>query len=308
VNFTLNEEQTLLREAVERFASERYDLPRRAAYRATEAGFSTDNWTALADLGLLSLPFPAELGGLGGGTVELITVMEVLGRTLAVEPVLEAVVTAGGLLSRAGTPAQVDRWLPGIMSGEVHLALAHLESQARFDLEDVRTEARMSAGGSELHGEKSVVLSSEAADAFIVSARAAGNADPGDISFYIVAADARGSNVVASGSPTDRVPAAYGSVARRAKSSLEDSEILRQSSIPREWRRALKWSASCRCCWTRRSSTCATAVSLARRSAASRSYSIVSSICTSRSNCPVRSSIGQHSAPTTRTARAQSLA
>jgi alkylation response protein AidB-like acyl-CoA dehydrogenase len=193
VNFGLSEEQALLREAVERFAASRYDLSRRAAYRASPTGYSAENWAALAEIGLLALPFPPEDGGLGGGPVEIITVMEVLGRALAVEPVLEEVVVAGGLLVRAGTRDQKDRWLPAIMDGSAHLALAHFEHSARFNLAGVQTHVRHSARGAELHGAKTLVPVGEAADAFIVSARDDREGDgPAGIRLYLAAADAPG--------------------------------------------------------------------------------------------------------------------
>ena len=193
MNFSLNEEQALLKEAVERFAASRYDLSRRATYRASPSGYSAENWAALAEIGLLALPFAAEDGGLGGGPVEIMTVMEVLGRTLAVEPVLEEVVVAGGLVARAGTRDQKDRWLPAIMDGSAHLTLAHFEHSARFNLAGVRTQVRHSARGAELHGEKTLVPVGEAADAFIVSARDDREGDgPGGIRLYLVAADAPG--------------------------------------------------------------------------------------------------------------------
>jgi alkylation response protein AidB-like acyl-CoA dehydrogenase len=112
--------------------------------------------------------------------------MEVLGRALSVEPMLEEVVLAAGLLARAGSPAQKASWLPSIMDGSAHVALAHIEPSARFELTEVRTVAR----GNELTGEKSLVLSGEAADAYLVSARR--GADGGGIGLYLVPADARG--------------------------------------------------------------------------------------------------------------------
>jgi alkylation response protein AidB-like acyl-CoA dehydrogenase len=192
VNFHLTEEQSLLRDAVERFASERYDVPKRAAYRAAPAGYSAENWAELAGLGVLALPFTAEDGGLDGGPVELTTVMETLGRALAVEPVLEEVVVAGGMLAEAGTAAQKEHWLPSLMAGEAHLALAHVEKTARFDLDDVRTTARQVDGAAVLQGEKSFVPAGAAADAYIVSARQAGADGRDALRYYLVRADSEG--------------------------------------------------------------------------------------------------------------------
>jgi alkylation response protein AidB-like acyl-CoA dehydrogenase len=192
LNFNLSEEQQLLRDAVERFASERYDVPKRAAYRTNPAGYSAENWAELAGLGVLALPFDAEDGGLGGGAVELMTVMEALGRALAIEPVLEEIVISAGLIAAAGTAEQKARWLPAVIAGEAHLALAHVERSARFDLDDVRTTARVANGVATLDGDKSFVPAGAAADAYLVAARQAGTDGRADIRHYVVAADATG--------------------------------------------------------------------------------------------------------------------
>jgi alkylation response protein AidB-like acyl-CoA dehydrogenase len=192
VNFNLSEEQALLKDAVERFADGRYDVPQRAAYRASPHGYSAENWAGLAGLGVLALPFAADDGGLGGGPVELATVMEALGRALAVEPVLEEVVIAGGLLAAAGTAAQRRRWLPSIIDGRSHLALAHIERHARFDHAEVGTRAMPTEAGANLNGRKSFVPAGAAADAFLVSARTAGEPGSALTRLYLVAADAPG--------------------------------------------------------------------------------------------------------------------
>ena len=189
MNFDLSEDQSLLKAAVERFVATQYggDVARRRGYRAEPAGFSAANWAALADLGVLALPFAANDGGLAAGAVELITVGEVLGRGLVAEPVLDAIVVAGGLLDRAGTPCQRAAWLPRIIGGERRLALAHFESAARYNLEFVATRAQRHGDGVVLNGSKTFVVAGAGADAFIVSAK-------GDdrIGFYLIGADVPG--------------------------------------------------------------------------------------------------------------------
>lgn len=189
MDFSLNDEQQLLKDLIERFVQERYDLPKRVGYRANPGGYSSDNWTALAELGLLSLPFAAEHGGMAGGAVETITVMEAIGRSLAVEPYLDELIVSAGMLARAGSDAQRDAWLARVMAGEAHLALAHIERGARYDLARVVTRARTIGGALRLEGEKSFVPQGEVADAFIVSARVS---DGGGIGFFLVPADAPG--------------------------------------------------------------------------------------------------------------------
>lgn len=189
MNFDLNEEQVLLKNMVERFVADRYDLDRRRAYLADPLGFSSENWSLLAELGLLALPFPADLGGMDGGAVELLVVMEALGRGLVVEPVLSHVILPGELLSRAGTPAQKADVLTGIMTGERHVTLAHAEAGARYNLSHVETRAAPEGDNVRLTGRKILALSGNAADLFIVSAR---RPDSAEIDLYLVPADAPG--------------------------------------------------------------------------------------------------------------------
>jgi alkylation response protein AidB-like acyl-CoA dehydrogenase len=187
MQFALSQEQTLLKDAMDAFVRDHTGTDRRREDRAQSRGFSADNWRSLADLGVLGVPFATEDGGLGGGPRELITVMESLGRGLCVEPVLEEVVVAGGLLARAGAAAQKQAWLPPLIGGEAHLALAHFEQAARFDLGHVQLRALNSGGAVVLEGEKCMVPLAASADQWIVSAREKGDgADPASVGLYLV--------------------------------------------------------------------------------------------------------------------------
>jgi alkylation response protein AidB-like acyl-CoA dehydrogenase len=193
VQFSFNEEQLLLKTAVERFVQDRYGAGQRKKYRAESAGYSQTNWQDLADLGLFGLLFSTEDGGLDATSRELTAVMETLGNGLVVEPMLEQVILAGGLLAHAGSPAQKQEWLPRIMSGTAHLTLAHFERSARFDLSDVRVRAQSQSGTWVLSGEKSMVPWAGGSDLWIVSARDQGDhTDADGIGFYLVSPGAAG--------------------------------------------------------------------------------------------------------------------
>jgi alkylation response protein AidB-like acyl-CoA dehydrogenase len=187
VQFALNPEQTLLKDAMDAFVRDHMGTAWRSRDRCQPRGYRVEKWCSLAEIGVLGVPFATEDGGLGGGPRELVTVMESLGRGLCVEPVLEEIVVAGGLLSRAGDPAQKQAWLPRVIAGQAHLALAHFESTARFDLADVRVRARNCRGTVVLDGEKSVVPLAALADQWIVSAReSVERSDSDSIGFYLV--------------------------------------------------------------------------------------------------------------------------
>jgi alkylation response protein AidB-like acyl-CoA dehydrogenase len=184
LDFRISEEQQMLRDMVERFARDRYDPATRPHHRVPAQGFDETNWTLLAELGLLALPFAEADGGLAGAPVDLMVVGEALGRGVVAEPYLAEILYAGQLLARAGTTEQKQRLIPGIIGGAVHLAVAHAEPASRFTLD--RVETRYADG--RINGTKTFVLAGSGTDAFIVSAL-----DPlGMPSLFLVEADAPG--------------------------------------------------------------------------------------------------------------------
>lgn len=187
MNFELNEDQLLLKNLTEQFVADRYDLAKRHGYQQSASGFSSDNWALMAELGLLALPFAEDDGGLGGGMVEIITVMETLGSALVAEPVLADLLLAGALIAQAGTAAQKAAWLPRIMSGEARVVLAHFEHGARYELDHVDARSRPDGGAFRIEGEKTLILAGSGADAYLVSAH-----DGQGVHFYLIPAGSPG--------------------------------------------------------------------------------------------------------------------
>src|SRR5437016_7032800 len=98
MDFDLTDEQRLLSDSVDRLLADRYTFDKRKAYLAEPEGWSRALWSQYAELGLLGLPFAEEFGGFGGGPIEIMLVMEAIGRTLALEPYLSTVVLSGTAL------------------------------------------------------------------------------------------------------------------------------------------------------------------------------------------------------------------
>jgi alkylation response protein AidB-like acyl-CoA dehydrogenase len=147
-------------------------------------------WTALADMGLLGLPFDPDYGGFGGSAVDVMIVMEALGEGLVIEPYLATVGLGGQFVARGGTPAQKQRILPAVAEGKAKLAFAHTERGARYNLQHVAARARPTGDGWVLDGEKCAVLHGGCADLLVVSARTAGSYnDPHGISLFLVGRD-----------------------------------------------------------------------------------------------------------------------
>ncbi|MEC8177931.1 MAG: acyl-CoA dehydrogenase family protein, partial [Pseudomonadota bacterium] len=152
MDFSFTEEQTLLRNMVQSFVSDNYDFDTRMKIVRSEDGMDRAIWQQFAELGLLAAPFSEEMGGLDGGPVETMVIMEELGRGLVVEPYLPTIVLCGGILNRHGSAAQKEGNLPGIIAGENIWALAFNEPQGRFNLADIVTSARAEGDGYVLNG------------------------------------------------------------------------------------------------------------------------------------------------------------
>lgn len=193
MDFNYTPEQQMLADSVERWVADAYPLEVRRRLGASERGFSEEYWQQLADMGLLGLLVPEEYGGLGSSAVETLMVMQALGRGLVLEPYWSTAVVAARLIAASGTAAQKARWLPAIAHGSGRLALATFEPQARFDLADIRSRARLTPTGYVLDGRKAVVLHAGCADALMVSARTAGDdSDHHGISLFLVDAQTPG--------------------------------------------------------------------------------------------------------------------
>ena len=217
MDFRYTEEQLALQETLQRFIARDYGFEQRRAFAQAEPGFSAAAWTQYAELGLLALPFPEEHGGLNGGAVDVMAVMEQVGQGLLLEPYLSTVVLCGGILRDAAAPGVRSAILPQIAAGEVKLALAAYEAAGRYELAHVATTAVAEGDGWRLSGRKSVVLDAPSADCFLVSARTAGAVDDrAGISLFLVPRVAQGLRLL---------PYATQSGARAGDLELTDTRI-----------------------------------------------------------------------------------
>ena len=193
MDFSLTDEQAMLADSVERFITNDYDFDTRMKIAEGDAPFSQDVWRAFAEMGWTAMLFDEQDGGFNGGAVELMLIMEQLGRGLVVEPFLANVVLAGGVIKRAPSGTRRSELIDGIISGDLQAALACDEPQSRGNAADISTRAEKSAEGYVLNGRKALVLNGGAADYIVVPARTAGpQTDESGITLFVVAADSEG--------------------------------------------------------------------------------------------------------------------
>ena len=193
MNFEYSEEQRLFSETLRKFLATGYSFDARGKIIASPAGFSDDVWAALAEMGVLSVPFDAVYGGFGGTTIDMLIVFEAFGEALVVEPYLATVGLGGRFVARGGSAEQRARLLPALIQGKHKMAFAQTEVDARWDLRRVTTRATKSGDGWVLEGDKRAVLHGGSADTLVVSARTGGAPDDArGISLFLVERTAPG--------------------------------------------------------------------------------------------------------------------
>ncbi|MHA6893903.1 acyl-CoA dehydrogenase family protein [Ralstonia pseudosolanacearum] len=189
MDFSFTDEQKQLADAVRRFIDKDYGFDARNKVVYSPAGVSPAHWDVLAELGLTALPVPEAQGGFDGRAMDLLVVMQELGRGLVVEPYAATVLGVQALKLAGGQAALLEQ----AASGTLKLAVAFGEPQSRYELFNVTTRAVRQGGGWTLSGAKAVAVHGGQADKLIVSARTGGEVrDTAGLSLFLVDREAAG--------------------------------------------------------------------------------------------------------------------
>jgi len=192
VNFDLTEDEQMLKAVAERFLDNQYAGEERREYQSQPCGFEPRNWALLGELGILAASYPEEAGGLDLGATSISLIHHAMGRGLAVEPLIDCALLAGGILVRAQDEI-AGQWADDLASGAKRAALAHNEFDAPGGWSGLRTQARKVGDTVQITGTKPFTMGGCGADLYLVSALDDDAADGGAL--YLVAADADGLDV-----------------------------------------------------------------------------------------------------------------
>ena len=188
MNFAFTEEQDQLRDFVRSFLDDKSSEAEVRRLMETDDGYDPAVWSQMAEqLGLQSMIVPEEYGGQGFGYVELIIVLEEMGRSLLCAPFFSSVVLAANTLIHSGDDAAKAALLPGIASGESIATLALSEESGKWNADGIAMQATADGDSWSLSGTKMYVIDGHRADLIIVAARTAAG-----VSLFHVAGDAAG--------------------------------------------------------------------------------------------------------------------
>ncbi len=170
--FGFSEEQEELRRVVRRFIENKSPSTEVRRLMETVEGYDPAVWLQMAnELGLQALIVPEKFGGAGFGYVELIVVLEEMGRGLLCAPYFATVALATNALLQSEDELAKSDYLPGIASGQTIATLAITEPSGRWDLGGTEFMAVQSGEGWLLSGVKSFVLDGCTASLILVTAR-----------------------------------------------------------------------------------------------------------------------------------------
>jgi alkylation response protein AidB-like acyl-CoA dehydrogenase len=188
VNFAFSEEQEELRRSVRRFLDDKSPIPEVRRLMETTDGYDPAVWDQMGtQLGLQGIAIPEEYGGSGFTYVELIVVLEEMGRSLLCAPYFATIALAANAILTTGDDAAKKELLPGIASGETIATLAFTEDNGRWDEGGITASASRAGDGWTLEGHKMFVLDGHVANLLVVAART-----PAGLSLFAVEGDAAG--------------------------------------------------------------------------------------------------------------------
>jgi alkylation response protein AidB-like acyl-CoA dehydrogenase len=187
MNFGFSDEQELLRATARKFFENECPSGFVRAMMETPAGTTPEFWAKLAEQGWLGLIFPEAHGGVGLGFVDLVVLLEEMGRVVMPGPYFSTVLLGGLAILEAGSPSQQRDWLPRIATGQARVTLAWMEPTARLDPGGVMVSATDDGRQFTLSGTKLFVPDAHTADALVTVARTGKGAGPDEgISLVLV--------------------------------------------------------------------------------------------------------------------------
>ena len=195
MNFGFNEEQELLRNTARKFFENECGSDTVRRLMETPEGISAELWKKLAEQGWLGLIYPEPYDGMGLGLVDLVVLMEEMGRAVAPGPYFSTVLLGGLAILEAGGDGQKKEWLPKIAAGDRRVALAWMEPSAQLGPAGVTLTAVEKGGKYTLSGTKLFVHDAHTADALVVAARTRPGAGADGVSLFLLPKGAKGLEV-----------------------------------------------------------------------------------------------------------------
>jgi alkylation response protein AidB-like acyl-CoA dehydrogenase len=171
MNFELDEEQLMLKNSAREFLDKECPKKYVRAMMDDVKGYSPEIWKKMAGLGWQGLAFPEQYGGVGSSFLDLMVLLEEMGRALVPGPFLATVVHAGRTILLAGSEQQKKDYLTRITNGDLIMTLALTEETGGYEASDINVKAKAVDNNFIINGKKVFVPDAHVADCFVLVAR-----------------------------------------------------------------------------------------------------------------------------------------
>lgn len=173
MDLSFTEDQKMIKKSAREFLEKECTMDFVREMEEDEKGYSEEMWKKIAKLGWMGIPFPEEYGGTNGSFLDLIIIIEEIGRALLPAPFIPAVVSSGLPVLHYGNKVQKEGLLPKIVSGELIMTFAITEKEAMYEEIGIKTTAKRTANNEFLlNGTKLFVHDAHIADKIACVAKA----------------------------------------------------------------------------------------------------------------------------------------
>ena len=201
MNFDFTEEQDMLRISARDFLAKECPKARVREIAESESGYDSKMWHGMAELGWMGLIFPEAYGGMGASFMDLVILVEEMGRNILPGPFFSTIALCALPLLEYGSVEQRTKFLPQIANGEAIWTFALAESSGKYEASEVKLGVILKGTNYVLQGYKLFVTDAHVADYLLVAGRdGKGKRDEDGITLFIV--DARGPNIKLEAIPT----------------------------------------------------------------------------------------------------------
>ncbi|MFA5308052.1 MAG: acyl-CoA dehydrogenase family protein [Dehalococcoidales bacterium] len=185
MDFGLNEQQEMMQTLARDFLAGEYPNKVLKAMVKDEKGCAPELWEKMAEMNLMGLSLPEEYGGVGD-FLDLIVVLEEMGRVCFLGPYFSTVAVGAAAIMAGGNKEQREKYLPDIASGKANVTLALTERKVEYEADALQTMTISRGGYFVINGTKLFVPDAQAADFIICAARTGESNGGGDGTTLII--------------------------------------------------------------------------------------------------------------------------
>ena len=193
MEFAFTEEQEMIRDTAAAFLAEVSTSEAIRQAMATERGYDLELWQRICnEMYWQAIHVPEAYGGMGLGYVEVVAMMEQMGRYLLCSPFFSTVCLASNALLVAGTEEQQSHWLGKLCAEGLTATVAFNGGFRRWDAQSITATYRRDGEAFLLNGDYRYVIDGHTSELLIVAAREEGSEGEQGISLFLLPADTAG--------------------------------------------------------------------------------------------------------------------